>query len=210
MVPFGKTNLLTCYGLTQKMNTLKKKKLQCFAKIKTENALLCMGLIKRKKAVNQFLKDNKLITIIRGHEIYQDGFQIYNSNSEFPSLIGLFSAPNYCGIYKNKGAIMKIAQNSFNFIQFGSSTPPFILPNYLDAFHWTIPLIQKKMNEILIQIIDMWRNIDLDNLNEEDDFEDESCIDFDEELKEKKTQKKIPNKSVSESLLIRFKEKITK
>ena len=31
----------------------------------------------------------------------------WNRNSDFPSVITIFSAPNYCDVYNNKGAIIK-------------------------------------------------------------------------------------------------------
>ena len=31
----------------------------------------------------------------------------WNPNVEFPSVITIFSAPNYCDVYNNKGAIIK-------------------------------------------------------------------------------------------------------
>lgn len=31
----------------------------------------------------------------------------WNRNSDFPNVITIFSAPNYCDVYNNKGAIIK-------------------------------------------------------------------------------------------------------
>ena len=57
----------------------------------------------------QFLKDNKLQTIIRGHQVFQQGFKSYNwLKREVPMAITIFSAPNYCNTYGNKGAVMRI------------------------------------------------------------------------------------------------------
>ena len=35
----------------------------------------------------------------------------WNPNVEFPSVITIFSAPNYCDVYNNKGAIIKFKVN---------------------------------------------------------------------------------------------------
>ena len=40
--------------------------------------------------------------------------------SDFPLVITIFSAPNYCDVYNNKGAIIKFEVNFFFFILFHS------------------------------------------------------------------------------------------
>lgn len=59
--------------------------------------------------VNDFLKENNLSTIIRGHEMFLDGYMLHKWNkSDIPPVITIFSAPNYCGNCGNKAALMKI------------------------------------------------------------------------------------------------------
>ncbi len=50
------------------------------------------------EAVKQFLKDNKLTSVIRAHEAQVDGYkmQMVNKASGIPRVITIFSAPNYC------------------------------------------------------------------------------------------------------------------
>ena len=57
-----------------------------------------------------FLKKNRLISIIRAHEAQQTGFKMYNwgGKKSFPTVITIFSAPNYCDFYNNKGAVIKL------------------------------------------------------------------------------------------------------
>ncbi len=64
-----------------------------------------------KEAVNRFLDDNQLLSVIRGHEAQLDGYKMsrWNGDKEFPPVITIFSAPNYCDAYKNKGAVIKFA-----------------------------------------------------------------------------------------------------
>ena len=52
----------------------------------------------------KFIENNKLLSIIRGHEVQDAGFKMYKKRSStgFPALMTVFSAPNYCDYYKNK------------------------------------------------------------------------------------------------------------
>lgn len=56
-----------------------------------------------------FLEKNKLISIIRAHEAQGEGFKMHRwlGNEKFPTVLTIFSAPNYCDFYKNKGAVIK-------------------------------------------------------------------------------------------------------
>ena len=72
-----------------------------------------------KDATNQFLKYNNLLTIIRAHEAEFEGFKAYfwkSKNIQFPQVVTIFSAPNYCGYYANKGAIGKLENNDLKII----------------------------------------------------------------------------------------------
>jgi serine/threonine-protein phosphatase 2B catalytic subunit len=55
------------------------------------------------------LHKNRLLSILRAHEAQFDGYKMHkwNGPSEFPVVITIFSAPNYCDVYNNKGAIIK-------------------------------------------------------------------------------------------------------
>lgn len=59
-------------------------------------------------ALSRFLAKNNLISLIRAHEVQLEGFRLSTwRNKKFPEVITIFSAPNYCDSYKNKGAIIK-------------------------------------------------------------------------------------------------------
>jgi serine/threonine-protein phosphatase 2B catalytic subunit len=69
------------------------------------------SIIYGAELVNGFLKKNNLLSIIRGHEVFLDGYKFHQwnkNNYDPPSVITVFSAPNYCGISSNKAAILKI------------------------------------------------------------------------------------------------------
>ncbi len=57
--------------------------------------------------VEQFLKQNALKMIVRGHECVMDGFERFAKGTLFT----VFSATDYCGRYKNAGAILVIQKN---------------------------------------------------------------------------------------------------
>lgn len=52
-----------------------------------------------------FLQHNNLLSIIRAHEAQDAGYRMYRKSQTtgFPSLITIFSAPNYLDVYNNKG-----------------------------------------------------------------------------------------------------------
>ena len=51
-----------------------------------------------------FLQQNNLLSIIRAHEAQDAGYRMYRKSQTtgFPSLITIFSAPNYLDVYNNK------------------------------------------------------------------------------------------------------------
>lgn len=56
----------------------------------------------------EFLQKNKLISLIRAHEAQAEGYKFYKwINNNFPTVITIFSAPNYCDVYNNKAAVIK-------------------------------------------------------------------------------------------------------
>ena len=59
----------------------------------------------------KFIENNKLLSIIRGHEVQDAGFKMYKKRSStgFPALMTVFSAPNYCDYYKNKVRPVRLA-----------------------------------------------------------------------------------------------------
>ena len=108
-----------------------------------------------KTAVNRFLKKNKLFSVIRAHEVQIDGYKTYwwNGADEFPVVITVFSAPNYCDVYRNRGAIVKFNNGVLNIQQYSSSEHPYILPNFMDIFSWSIPFVTEKILEMLYNML---------------------------------------------------------
>jgi hypothetical protein len=63
---------------------------------------------------------------------------------KFPSVITIFSAPNYLDVYHNRGAVLKYANKNITIRQYNSSSHPYWLPNFMDAFTWSLPFVGAK------------------------------------------------------------------
>jgi serine/threonine-protein phosphatase 2B catalytic subunit len=117
-------------------------------------------------AVTTFLKKNNLTAIIRAHEAQFDGYkmQMINEQTQIPRVITIFSAPNYCDVYKNKGACLKFDDELLNIRQFVSSPHPYYLPNFMDVFTWSLPFVAEKVTDMLYSILSYENNeVDIEN-----------------------------------------------
>ena len=78
------------------------------------------------EAATSFLYKNSLLSVIRAHEAQIEGYKMHKTNNAtgFPTVITIFSAPNYCDVYNNKGAILKFDNNTLNILQFNFSSHP--------------------------------------------------------------------------------------
>jgi len=114
--------------------------------------------------VCEFLDKNGLLSVIRAHEAQDAGYKMHRRNDRtgFPSLITLFSAPNYLDTYNNKGALMRYENNVINIRQFNASTHPYNLPGFMNVFNWSIPFVAEKVGELLIVILNLVDDVQAD------------------------------------------------
>jgi serine/threonine-protein phosphatase 2B catalytic subunit len=119
-------------------------------------------------AVNEFLIRNQILSVIRAHEAQDIGYRMYKKSPDtgFPSLITIFSAPNYCDVYQNKAAIMKYENNVVNIRQFNCSPHPYWLPNFMNVFTWSLPFVGEKTNDVLLKIISICTDEELAKYDE--------------------------------------------
>jgi len=103
------------------------------------------------KACQFFLQKNNLTAVIRGHEVKPEGYEMhFKGRGDIPQVFTIFSAPNYCDAYKNKGSCLKIENNSLNIRQFVWTSHPYYLPNFMDVFSWSFHLLRKKLQACLM------------------------------------------------------------
>ncbi|KAL7291207.1 hypothetical protein TKK_0015047 [Trichogramma kaykai] len=107
-------------------------------------------------AVCDFLERNGLLGVIRAHEAQDAGYRLYRATrKKFPSLLTLFSAPNYLDVYGNKAAILVYSNNNFNIKQFDAMPHPYWLPNFSNVFEWSIPFVGEKVTDILLAVLNI-------------------------------------------------------
>ncbi|RLV93104.1 Serine/threonine-protein phosphatase 2B catalytic subunit A2 [Spathaspora sp. JA1] len=118
------------------------------------------------KASCKFLQTTGLLSIVRAHEAQNAGYRMYKRTKTvgFPSLLTMFSAPNYLDSYNNKAAILKYENNVMNIRQFNSSPHPYWLPHFMDVFTWSLPFVGEKVSDMLVSIL---------NVCTEDELEEE-------------------------------------
>ncbi|KAN0128199.1 Metallo-dependent phosphatase [Lactarius tabidus] len=109
------------------------------------------------KAACEFLERNRLLSIIRAHEAQDAGYRMYRKSRKtgFPSVMTLFSAPNYLDVYNNKAAMVKYEANMFSIRQFNNMPHPYWLPNFMDAFSWSLPFVGEKITDMLAAVLNI-------------------------------------------------------
>ncbi|KAI0030252.1 serine/threonine protein phosphatase 2B [Vararia minispora EC-137] len=125
------------------------------------------------QAACQFLERNRLLSIIRAHEAQDAGYRMYRKTrtTGFPSVMTLFSAPNYLDVYNNKAAILKYESNVLNIRQFNCTPHPYWLPNFMDAFTWSLPFVGEKITDMLIAVLNTCTKEELEESSDEEEAE---------------------------------------
>ncbi|KAI0984466.1 hypothetical protein GJ496_004312 [Pomphorhynchus laevis] len=141
-----------------------KEERQCLSLRKTlkpdmafyHNAVRNCSYIVTPQATRSFLLTNDLLCVIRAHQVMQEGYCIHSYDSDFlfPNMITIFSAPNYCDVYGNKGAVLQYNGYTLQIIQFDWVNHPYVLPNFLNALTWSVPFVIRQANKIFLDMLD--------------------------------------------------------
>ena len=91
----------------------------------------------------------------------------WGNKDSFPYVITIFSAPNYCGYYDNKGSILILDEGNLQLKQYQESEPPYRLPDGLNVFSWSLPFLAEKVSGMLYTIVKKCTNLDDEEEKEE-------------------------------------------
>lgn len=125
-----------------------------------------------------FLEKNNLLSIIRAHEAQDAGYRMYRKTrtTGFPSVMTIFSAPNYLDVYNNKAAVLKYENNVMNIRQFNCTPHPYWLPNFMDVFTWSLPFVGEKITDMLIAILNTCSKEELEPVDDRTPKEEEEPV----------------------------------
>jgi serine/threonine-protein phosphatase 2B catalytic subunit len=120
-------------------------------------------------AANQFVKKNNFKAIIRAHEVKRFGYEEHffrDNGLEIPPVITVFSAPNYCDMYENRAAFIKMTSTGqCNFGQITWTDHPYWLPNFDDAFSFSIPFVGECVTSMYMGLL-RYLGVDEDQVTE--------------------------------------------
>ncbi|KAJ3382625.1 3',5'-cyclic-nucleotide phosphodiesterase (PDEase) (3':5'-CNP) [Lobulomyces angularis] len=144
-----------------------------------------------------FLERNNLLSIIRAHEAQDAGYRMYRKTKTtgFPSVITIFSAPNYLDVYNNKAAVLKYENNVMNIRQFNCTPHSYWLPNFMDVFTWSLPFVGEKITDMLLAI--------LNTCSKEELIEESQAGEEEKESEKEARRKMIKNKIMAVGLMAR-------
>ena len=78
----------------------------------------------------------------------------WGGSSAFPPVMTVFSAPNYCGTYNNKGAVIVLENdNKLTIKQYRNVEHPYHLPKKMDLFSFSIPYLAEQVSNMLLQFV---------------------------------------------------------
>jgi len=110
-------------------------------------------------AVDKFVQQNNIKAIIRAHEVKRMGYEEHyfrNSGLEIAPVITVFSAPNYCDMYENKAGFLELTSlGECRFGQITWASHPYWLPNFEDAFAFSLPFVAECATSIYLNLLQM-------------------------------------------------------
>jgi serine/threonine-protein phosphatase 2B catalytic subunit len=160
----------------------------------------CVGWLFGHRATNAFLSKNNFITLIRGHEVQQFGIAEHYfgvGNSDFPKCITLFSAPNYCEIYNNKAAYLKLLKDSMDYEVVDAVDHPYVLPDFMNGISFSLSFVVEIFAALLLHTT---HKLFIQTEDENDDLGEEQEAQLDEMIKKTKASVDAMKKQREERL----------
>lgn len=113
------------------------------------------------------------MTIVRAHQVQIEGYKMHrwDGPSSFPYVITIFSAPNYCDYYSNKGSVLILEDGNVSIKQFDDSEHPYHLPDKVDIFSWSMPFLIEKVVSMMKSVFTKWQD-ETENDEDAKSFED--------------------------------------
>ena len=107
-----------------------------------------------------------------------DGYKMHRwgGHQAFPSVITVFSAPNYCGEYNNKGAVILIENDKMNIKQYKDVQHPFHLPQGMDLFKWSVPFLMEKIGDMMEHLMKKSRANELQSKDSVEDADVQAIL----------------------------------
>ena len=115
-----------------------------------------VGWIFGKTALRRFLDANGLTCLVRAHEVQQHGYAEHRFGDReraAPYCVTVFSAPNYCDMYENRGGIMEFGADGYQFHQTAWVSHPYWLPDFMNAFSFSLPYVADNTKNIVFNLL---------------------------------------------------------
>lgn len=111
--------------------------------------------------IKSLLRRERLLSLIRAHEVKSEGYEmnLWEDPDDFPLVITVFSAPNYCNSYGNKAAIIMLNNSDseqMEIKQFDCNQkiqPPYMLPGNMDVFAWSAPFLAECVSQMFYAML---------------------------------------------------------
>eukprot|EP00727_Mastigamoeba_balamuthi_P004873 m51a1_g14384 hypothetical protein (908) ;mRNA; f:296311-300861 len=99
------------------------------------------------RAVSRFLAENNIGCVVRGHQVQKMGYMEHfvKDEAQLAPVLTIFTAPNYCDKYCNRGALLKLTSDGFKIRRFRESQHPFVLPQFMDAITYSLPFFTDQL-----------------------------------------------------------------
>ena len=122
-----------------------------------------------------------------------------NRTSDFPKCITLFSAPNYCEIYNNKAAYLKLLKDSMDYEVVDAVEHPYILPDFMNGVSFSLSFVVEIFAAMLLHTA---HKLFRDDDDEEEEFDEEQERKLDEMFKKSKASVEAMKKKREERMAL--------